>query len=229
MDGDGRIWIVQARPITVAASCPRRAAVVRGVRQVAWSNANVNENFPEPISPLLYSIARTGYYHYFRNLGRAFGFSRRRLAAMEDPLRQIIGVQGARMYYNLTSIHGVLRSAPFGDQLASWFNQFTGAEETAAPARPTGSAAARAGSSRSPGSSRSSCCGRSGSTRSSRGASSDSSGRSTRSPRGPVRLVSKAARGKRFSTTFARFATFATTAGRTPLSPTRPRWCPMAR
>ena len=140
MDGDGRIWIVQARPITVAASCPQRAAVVGGVRQVAWSNANVNENFPEPISPLLYSIARTGYYHYFRNLGRAFGFSRRRLAAMEDPLRQIIGVQGARMYYNLTSIHGVLRSAPFGDQLASWFNQFTGAEETAAPARPTGSA-----------------------------------------------------------------------------------------
>ena len=41
-----------------------------------WSNANVNENFPQPISPLLYSIARQGYYHYFRNLGRAFGVSR---------------------------------------------------------------------------------------------------------------------------------------------------------
>ena len=37
---------------------------------------------------------------------------------MEPALRQIIGVHGARMYYNLTSIHSVLRSAPFGDLLA---------------------------------------------------------------------------------------------------------------
>jgi pyruvate,water dikinase len=135
MAGDGRVWIVQARPITARPSSDRfKAYVGEATRQIAWSNANVNENFPEPISPLLYSIARTGYYHYFRNLGRAFGFSRRRLAAMEEPLRQIIGVQGARMYYNLTSIHGVLRSAPLGDLLASWFNQFTGAEDTTAPA-----------------------------------------------------------------------------------------------
>ena len=37
---------------------------------VLWTNANVNENFPHPICPLLYSIARAGYYHYFRNLGQ---------------------------------------------------------------------------------------------------------------------------------------------------------------
>ena len=49
---------------------------------------------------------------------------------MEPALRQIIGVHGARMYYNLTSIHSVLRSAPFGDLLAASFNQFVGAEET---------------------------------------------------------------------------------------------------
>jgi rifampicin phosphotransferase len=123
-DGDGQLWIVQARPITVAPAS----------RRVVWSNANVNENFPQPISPLLYSIARQGYYHYFRNLGLAFGVSRRRVAAMERPLRQIIGVHGARMYYNLTSIHGVLRSAPFGDHLAAWFNRFVGAEDTNTPA-----------------------------------------------------------------------------------------------
>jgi rifampicin phosphotransferase len=123
IDGDGGLWIVQARPITTVSP-----------QSVHFSNANVNENFPAPISPLLYSIARTGYYHYFRNLGRAFGFSSRRLAAMEQPLRHIIAVHGARMYYNLTSIHGVLRSAPFGEALATWFNQFVGAEATASPA-----------------------------------------------------------------------------------------------
>lgn len=120
-DDEGELWIVQSRPITAQAAESAR---------VIWSNANVNENFPAPISPLLYSIARTGYYHYFRNLGRAFGFSARRIAAMEIPLRHIIGVHGARMYYNLTSIHGILRSAPFGEWLAGWFNRFVGAEDT---------------------------------------------------------------------------------------------------
>ena len=127
IDGEGRLWIVQSRPITAGAKAGRP-----GGSKVQWSNANVNENFPQPISPLLYSVARLGYYHYFRNLGRAFGVSRDRLALMEPALRQIIGVHGARMYYNLTSIHSVLRSVPFGGALAGSFNLFVGAEDTAA-------------------------------------------------------------------------------------------------
>ena len=126
IEADGTLWILQARPITVAERV--HATGARG--DVHWSNANVNENFPRPISPLLYSIARTGYYHYFRNLGRAFGISRRRLQAMEHPLRHIIGVHASRMYYNLSSIHGVLRSAPGGELLTSSFNLFVGSGDT---------------------------------------------------------------------------------------------------
>ena len=164
MDAAGRLWIVQSRPITgVRPGSNRGQTGVRpgsdrgqtGVKppsdpgltpapaQVLWSNANVNENFPQPITPLLYSVAAAGYYHYFRNLGCAFGISRRRLDAMEQPLRHIIGVHGARMYYNLTSIHGVLRRAPFGDLLTAAFNQFVGVSQTA-PERPRESFAALA-------------------------------------------------------------------------------------
>jgi rifampicin phosphotransferase len=132
IDASGRLWIVQSRPVTAFGNSrsPLDApAPIEGQpRSVHWSNANVNENFPQPISPLLYSVARAGYYHYFRNLGRAFGVSERRLRTMEPALRQIIGVHGARMYYNLTSIHRVLRSAPFGDLLVASFDQFVGAE-----------------------------------------------------------------------------------------------------
>jgi pyruvate,water dikinase len=127
IDAGGRLWLLQARPITAPAQPPRHADAVH------WSNANVSENFPEPITPLLYSIAREGYYHYFRNLGRSFGISAARLERMEQPLRHIIGVHGARMYYNLTSIHGVLRSVPFGETLTSSFNLFVGANPTATP------------------------------------------------------------------------------------------------
>ncbi|HEX5216396.1 MAG TPA: PEP/pyruvate-binding domain-containing protein, partial [Vicinamibacterales bacterium] len=132
IDGDDRVWIVQTRPITGRrAQCDVRRATC--VPTVLFSNANINENFPEPVSPLLYSIASSGYYHYFRNLGLAFGVSRARLRAMDQPLRSIIAVHGARMYYNLTSVHAVLRMAPCGEALAASFNEFVGADEVAAP------------------------------------------------------------------------------------------------
>jgi pyruvate,water dikinase len=125
IDRDGRLAIVQSRAVTTW-----RPAAPAGASAL-WSNANINENFPEPVSPLLYSIAAPGYYHYFRNLGLAFGVSRRRLAAMDAALRGVIGVHGARLYYNLTNIHAVLRMAPFGERLAGAFNLFVGAHDTA--------------------------------------------------------------------------------------------------
>lgn len=124
IDRSGLLYLVQSRPIT---SLPAVGAAQPVSSSVRWSDANVNENFPAPISPFLYSIASAGYAHYFRNLARAFGLSRQRIAAMDDALRNIIGVHGARMYYNLTNIHTVLRTAPFGDALVSAFNSFVGA------------------------------------------------------------------------------------------------------
>lgn len=123
IDGNGRLWLLQSRPITARAAGPR---------SVVWSNANVNENFPEPLSPLLYSIAAAGYTSYFTGLGRAFGVSARRLGRLEPHLRTIIGVQAGRMYYNLSSVHAVLRGMPFGAQLARWFDDFVGANGPAA-------------------------------------------------------------------------------------------------
>jgi pyruvate,water dikinase len=123
IDRDGKVWLVQARPITTPVSALSR--------RVVWSNANVNENFPDPISPLLYSVVGPGYGAYFRNLGRAFGLSRARLERMRGDLAGIVGVHAGRLYYNLTAIHAVLREAPFGDRLCAWFDDFTGAADPA--------------------------------------------------------------------------------------------------
>lgn len=117
LDAGGRLHIVQSRAITTTAA---------GGRQVVWSNANVNENFPGPVAPFLYSIASTGYEHYFRNLGLAFGVSRRRLDSADAAFRHIIGIHAARIYYNLTNIHRVLRTVPLGAWLTRSFDDFVG-------------------------------------------------------------------------------------------------------
>jgi phosphohistidine swiveling domain-containing protein len=113
----GTLWFLQARPITT------------GAPRVVWSNANIAENFPDPVSPMLYSIARAGYTAYFRNLGLGFGISRKRIDAMQDALENIIGVHAGRLYYNLTNIHTLLGLAPGGRWLTGFFNQFTGARD----------------------------------------------------------------------------------------------------
>ena len=115
LDPEGSLHLVQSRPITV-----------QGPERVVWSNANVNENFPGPVTPFLYSVASVGYEFYFRNLGRAFGVSKRRLDAADNAFRNIIGVHGARIYYNVTNVHRVLRAVPFGEWLTRSFDGFVG-------------------------------------------------------------------------------------------------------
>ena len=127
VDHQGLLFFVQSRAVTVplGLSSPESKS---SASKVIWSNANVNENFPDPICPLLYSIASEGYYHYFRNLALGFGISPRRVDAVEGSLRAIIGVHGARMYYNLTAVHGVLKCAPDGARMIDYFNRFVGTE-----------------------------------------------------------------------------------------------------
>jgi phosphohistidine swiveling domain-containing protein len=127
IDQAGELWLLQARPIStpvVAAGEPRDAL---------WSNANIAENFPEPVSALLYSVVRAGYTAYFRNLGLGFGISPTRIAAMQPVLENLVGVHGGRLYYNLSNIHALLRLAPAGAWLARAFNAFVGAAEFPVP------------------------------------------------------------------------------------------------
>ncbi|HEV8217445.1 MAG TPA: PEP/pyruvate-binding domain-containing protein, partial [Gemmatimonadaceae bacterium] len=128
---DGIVYVVQSRAITATvsvASLLSDSTRQTAAQRVAWSNANINENYPRPVTPLLYSIARAGYSNYFRNLALAFGVSRWRIEAMEPAFRRIIGAHAGRMYYNLSAIHSVLRLAPFGEELAASFDEFVGAD-----------------------------------------------------------------------------------------------------
>lgn len=123
-DTGGKLWLLQARPITANQQTSRR---------VTWTNANIAENFPEPVSPFLYSIVRRGYAAYFRNLGLGFGISRRRINAMDEALEHIVGTHGGRLYYNLSNIHTVISLMPGGNWLTRAFNEFVGATQFPPP------------------------------------------------------------------------------------------------
>lgn len=115
----GVFYVVQARPITTPIK----------QKNIYWSNTNVNENYPDPISPLLYSVARQSYYHYFKNLSRMFSISNEDIRKLEGAYSNIIGVFGCKMYYNMSSIHQILSASPFSEMLISSFDDFVGYTE----------------------------------------------------------------------------------------------------
>ena len=111
------LFILQARPITTLAERKNK---------IYWSNVNVNENYPEPLSPFLYSLARKSYYFYFKNLAGALGMKSDVILEADHLFSNIIGAHGARMYYNMTNIHRAIRLLPLGRQLSSFFDDFVG-------------------------------------------------------------------------------------------------------
>ena len=52
--------------------------------------------------------------------------TKRRIDAADSAFRNIIAVHGARIYYNVTNIHRVLRAVPFGEWLTRSFDDFVG-------------------------------------------------------------------------------------------------------
>lgn len=117
---NGKTHIVQARPITA----------LKEKKRVFWSNTNVNENYPGPITPLLYSIARESYYHYFKNLSRLLQVPEKSIRQLEPDYANIIGIFGCRMYYNMSSIQNIIAASPFANLLSKSFSNFVGYQES---------------------------------------------------------------------------------------------------
>lgn len=114
---ENKLFLVQSRPIT--ANFGQR-------EKHLWSNANVNENFPEPVIPFIQSFAVKGYERYFRNLAKAFGLPKRIFPRLESAFRGVIGFHRNFMYYNLTHIYRLLEWFPFPRALRIYWDQFVG-------------------------------------------------------------------------------------------------------
>ncbi len=108
-------YFVQARPIKIV-----------GKERVFWTNTNLNENYPTPISPLLYSIARDSYYHYFKNLSKILQLGKESTRKLEYDFNNAVGVFGNMIYYNMTSIHNIIAASPYKSYFQDAFNKFVG-------------------------------------------------------------------------------------------------------
>jgi pyruvate,water dikinase len=111
---DGKIWILQSRPITTLGSEysvipePTPRAVREADRQV-WSNLNAGEVLPDVISPITWSFVQKLVPDIFGTIMGKLG-----LSFSGYPL---LGLVAGRAYFNLNTFAGIVKQLPGMNQI----------------------------------------------------------------------------------------------------------------
>ncbi len=113
---DSGVHVLQARPVT--GLCTRQTVV--------WTNVNMAENFPHPLTPMAWSLVDGFYGAYMRSILRAFGWRDNHLQRAAGIVGNLTGIQAGRIYYNLTNWYAVMGFFPCRDWLIGSLNHYIG-------------------------------------------------------------------------------------------------------
>lgn len=124
IDRQGKLWLLQSRPITTLANTPDPDDALR-----VWDNSNIAESYGGVTTPLTFSFARRIYESVYREFCKLMSVPSSRIARSDAVFPQMLGLIRGRVYYNLVSWYRVLALLP-GFQLNRGFmEQMMGVRE----------------------------------------------------------------------------------------------------
>ncbi len=126
---DGRVWLLQSRPITSLAPLPDPDGVL-----TIWDNANIAESYSGVTTPLTFSFARGIYEAVYREFARLMGVPAARIAENRDLFPRMLGLVEGRIYYNLISWYRLLALLPGFSVNRGFMEQMMGVREGLPPA-----------------------------------------------------------------------------------------------
>ncbi len=113
-DRDGRLFVLQARPIIFAKNSDMSSVRI-------WDNSNIVESYPGITLPLTFSFIKLGYENTFRNAALGFLFFKKPLKRDLAIFKNMIGLLHGRVYYNLLNWYRMLSYLPgFNRHKESW-------------------------------------------------------------------------------------------------------------
>ena len=107
LDHEGRLFLLQSRPITTLGARPDPDDTLR-----VWDNSNIAESYGGVTTPLTFTFARRAYENVYREFCRLFRVPAARLARSEAVFPVMLGLVRGRVYYNLLSWYRVLALLP---------------------------------------------------------------------------------------------------------------------
>jgi phosphohistidine swiveling domain-containing protein len=121
---NGKIYVLQARPITTMRDLPDPDAV-----RTIWDNSNITESYSGITTPLTFSFARAAYEAVYRELCRILKVPDSKIAANEQILRNMLGLIRGRVYYNLLNWYRMLALLPGFTVNRGFMEQMMGVKE----------------------------------------------------------------------------------------------------
>lgn len=104
---DGRLFLLQSRPITtLAGRCDPDGPLT------IWDNSNLVESYSGITSPLTFSFAAESYEYVYREFCRLLRVPEDAIARHDTTFRNMLGYVRGRLYYNLLNWHRVLSLLP---------------------------------------------------------------------------------------------------------------------
>jgi pyruvate,water dikinase len=120
-DAEGRLFVLQARPIVGGPERPGEHRV--------WDNANIVESYPGLTLPLTFSFASRAYRRAFSRVARSF----RAPPARPDLYDGLIGLIDGRVYYNLLAWYEMFSFLPGSERYRESWDRLVGVAQRSAP------------------------------------------------------------------------------------------------
>jgi pyruvate,water dikinase len=121
---DGRLWLLQSRPITGLRHLPDPDG-----SYARWDNSNIAESYSGVTTPLTFSFASHAYRSVYRQLCRLLGVPESELSRHDEAFGRMIGLIRGRIYYNLLSWYELLALAPGFASNRTFMEQMMGVRE----------------------------------------------------------------------------------------------------
>jgi rifampicin phosphotransferase len=119
---DGKLYLLQARPITALPPDPDGALNI-------WDNSNIAESYGGVTTPLTFSFARRVYEAVYRQFCRMMGVSGGTIAQHDNTFRCMLGLMQGQIYYNLLNWYRLLALLPGFQINRSFMEQMMGVRE----------------------------------------------------------------------------------------------------
>lgn len=117
-DQQGRLFILQSRPIVFHPGCRR-----------IWDNSNIVESYPGLTLPLTFSFIQDCYETAFSNTTRSFLLQKKALNTSMPLFKQMLGLLNGRVYYNLLSWYRMLSFLPGFEKNKEAWDEMIGIDE----------------------------------------------------------------------------------------------------
>lgn len=124
IDGEGKLWLLQSRPITTLPEMPDPDDPIR-----VWDNSNIAESYGGVTTPLTFSFAKRIYEHVYREFCKLMSVPAVRIERADDVFPQMLGLIRGRTYYNLGSWYRVLALLPGFQVNRAFMEQMMGVRE----------------------------------------------------------------------------------------------------